>query len=148
MRKVVLYQLLSLDGVAEEPGDWLFDVDAAFVDNLGRVIQEQDAVLLGRGTYDYWVDYWPTAVPAAEYVADLKQQTGADVGIHASIALAQYLLRAHWSTSYPSSSLLRSPVTVDGCSRATGICASSGCWTSIEPQRAPFSLPTAPSSEQ
>ena len=61
MRKVVLYQLLSLDGVAEEPGDWLFDSDAAIFDNLGRVISRQDAVLLGRKTYDYWVDYWPTS---------------------------------------------------------------------------------------
>ena len=25
MRKVVLYQLLSLDGVAEEPSDWMSD---------------------------------------------------------------------------------------------------------------------------
>jgi dihydrofolate reductase len=61
MRKVVLYQLLSLDGVAEEPGDWLFDVDQAIFDNLARVIGTQDAVLLGRNTYDYWVGYWPTS---------------------------------------------------------------------------------------
>jgi hypothetical protein len=54
-RKVVLYMLLSMDGVAEEPGDWLFDADEGLVDNLGRVIRTQDAVLLGRGTYDYWV---------------------------------------------------------------------------------------------
>jgi hypothetical protein len=25
MRRVVLYQLLTLDGVAEEPGDWMTD---------------------------------------------------------------------------------------------------------------------------
>ena len=59
MRKVVLYELLSLDGVAEEPGDWMFDVDPDVFANLGRIIGNQDAVLLGRGTYDYWVDYWP-----------------------------------------------------------------------------------------
>lgn len=61
MRNVVLYQLLALDGVAEEPGNWLFDGGDEFVANLGRVIERQDAVLLGRGTYDYWVDFWPTA---------------------------------------------------------------------------------------
>lgn len=27
MRKVVLYELLSLDGVPEEPGDWMSDSD-------------------------------------------------------------------------------------------------------------------------
>jgi dihydrofolate reductase len=61
MRKVVLYQLLSLDGVAEEPGDWMFDADAAIFDNLGRVIGSQDAILLGRRTYEYWVGYWPSS---------------------------------------------------------------------------------------
>ena len=57
LRKVVVYSLLSLDGVAEEPGDWMFDVDAEVFAFLGRVIETQDDVLLGRGTYDYWVDY-------------------------------------------------------------------------------------------
>jgi dihydrofolate reductase len=61
MRKVVLYELLSLDGVAEEPGDWFFDADEAVFANLGRVIEGQDAILLGRRTYEYWVDYWPTS---------------------------------------------------------------------------------------
>ena len=61
MRSVVLYQLLSLDGVAEEPSDWVFDSDEAIFDNLGRVIASQDDVLLGRGMYEYWVDYWPTS---------------------------------------------------------------------------------------
>lgn len=61
MRKVVVYQLLSLDGVAEEPGDWMVDDTSAVVDNLTRVIEPQDAVLLGRGTYEYWSGYWPTA---------------------------------------------------------------------------------------
>jgi dihydrofolate reductase len=125
MRNVVLYQLLSLDGVAEEPSDWVFDSDEAIFDHLGRVIANQDDVLLGRGTYEYWVDYWPTSdvepfasfinatrkhvfsstpmpkdwenavqvsTPAAEYVADLKQQSGGDIGIHGSIRLASSLL--------------------------------------------------------
>ncbi len=63
MRKVVLYQLLSLDGVAEEPGDWMFDGDRAIFDNLGRVIGEQDTILLGHRTYEYWVGFWPDDGP-------------------------------------------------------------------------------------
>jgi hypothetical protein len=35
MRKVVLYQLLSLDGVAEEPGDWMGDTGPDVFANLG-----------------------------------------------------------------------------------------------------------------
>ncbi len=128
MRKVVLYQLLSLDGVAEEPSDWMFDVDRTIFDNLGNIIATQDTVLFGRKTYDYWVDFWPTSDvepfasfinnthkyvftsstptqewanstivndPPTEFVADLKQQSGGDVGVHGSIALAQSLLRAN-----------------------------------------------------
>lgn len=127
MRKVVLYQLLSLDGVAEEPGDWFFDADRDVFSNLGRIIESQDAILLGRRTYEYWVGYWPTSdvepfasfingtekhvvtsstpsqewtnstlvtTAAEDYVADLKQQTGEDIGIHGSIELARSLLRA------------------------------------------------------
>jgi dihydrofolate reductase len=61
VRAVVLYQLMSVDGVAEEPGDWVFDVDEEVFANLRRVIERQDDVLLGRGTYDYWAGYWPTS---------------------------------------------------------------------------------------
>jgi dihydrofolate reductase len=61
VRDVVLYTLLSLDGVAEEPGDWMFEADDELFTNLAEVIGSQDDVLLGRGTYDYWAGYWPTS---------------------------------------------------------------------------------------
>lgn len=60
-RRVVLYELLSLDGVAEEPGDWLFEDGPEIFEHLAEVIAAQDDVLLGRATYDYWVHYWPTS---------------------------------------------------------------------------------------
>ena len=59
MRKVVVYELLSLDGVAEHPMEFVTNWDAAMQENLGRVIATQDAVLLGRRTYDDWAGYWP-----------------------------------------------------------------------------------------
>lgn len=70
MRTVVAYQLISLDGVAEEPGDWMVGVDDTFLANLGTIIGTQDTVLLGRGTYDYWAGYWPTAdvQPFADFI--------------------------------------------------------------------------------
>ena len=61
MRNVVLLQWCSLDGVAEEPSDWFFDDGPELFDLIGRVLATQTDVLLGRGTYDYWVDFWPTA---------------------------------------------------------------------------------------
>jgi len=59
MRTVVAYELLSLDGVAEQPelffADWDDEMDA----NLDAVIATQDAVVLGRQSYEEWADYWP-----------------------------------------------------------------------------------------
>lgn len=59
MRKVVVYELLSLDGVAEKPDGFVTDWDEAMDANLGAVIASQDAVVLGRRSYDEWSGYWP-----------------------------------------------------------------------------------------
>jgi len=58
MRKVVVYELLSLDGVAESP-DTFFVWDDLLDENLAAVIATQDAVVLGRRSYDEWARYWP-----------------------------------------------------------------------------------------
>jgi dihydrofolate reductase len=60
MRKIVVYELLSLDGVAEGPDDFITDFDDVMNENLLRVIATQDTVLLGRRTYDEWAQFWPT----------------------------------------------------------------------------------------
>jgi dihydrofolate reductase len=59
MRNVVAYMLLSVDGVAEDPDQFLFQFDEAMEANLSEVIETQDTVLLGRTLYDEWSDYWP-----------------------------------------------------------------------------------------
>ena len=127
MRNVVLTQFLSLDGVAEEPSDWFFDDGPELFENIARILETQSDVLLGRATYDYWVDYWPTSdvepfatfinttpkhvatssdltgqwkdsvrisTPVVDYVRDLKQRDGDDIGIHGSIQLARSLIAA------------------------------------------------------
>lgn len=127
MRKVVVYELLSLDGVAEEPPSFIADWDDAMDANLATVIATQDAVILGRRSYTEWAQFWPssqrqpfatfingvtkyvaTSTPLdhdwanatvldgelVEFVRDLKQQRGGDVGVHASISVAQALLAA------------------------------------------------------
>ena len=127
MRKVVVYELLSLDGVAEQPDEFITDFDAVMRENLGRVIAAQDAVILGRRTYDEWAGFWPTSDiepfasfingvqkfvvtskppdpvwggttvlegGLADFVSQIKQHPGADIGIHGSISVAQSLLEA------------------------------------------------------
>lgn len=59
MRKVVLYELLSLDGVAEDPDQFINEWDEAMAQNLASVIAEQDAVILGRRSYEEWARFWP-----------------------------------------------------------------------------------------
>src|SRR4051794_17726894 len=125
VRKIVVYELMSLDGVAESPETFFADWDDAMDANLAAVIETQDAVVLGRHSYTEWADFWPsseiqpfaafingvakhvaTSTPLdrewagataidgglVEFVRDLKQQPGGDVGVHASISVAQALL--------------------------------------------------------
>jgi dihydrofolate reductase len=75
VRKVVAYELLSLDGVAEQPDEFVTDWDETMQENLGRVIATQDAVLLGRRTYDEWAGFWPTSEiePFASFINGVEK---------------------------------------------------------------------------
>jgi dihydrofolate reductase len=127
VRKIVVYEVVSLDGVAEDPDRFFADWDDAMDANLAAVIATQDAVILGRRSYTEWAQFWPssqiqpfatfinavtkyvaTSTPLdqewanatvvdgglVDWVRDLKQQRGGDVGVHASIGVAQALLAA------------------------------------------------------
>lgn len=61
LRKVVVYELLSLDGVAQDPDEFIADWDDVVDANLAEVIASQDAVILGRRSYDEWSRYWPAS---------------------------------------------------------------------------------------
>jgi dihydrofolate reductase len=127
VRKIVVYELLSLDGVAERPDSFFADWDEVMDANLAAVIAPQDAVILGRRSYTEWAEYWPsskiepfaafingvtkhvaTSTPLDRdwpnatavdgglvgFVQNLQQQHGGDIGVHASISVAQALLAA------------------------------------------------------
>lgn len=70
MRKVVASLFITLDGVVEEPGDWQEHFDDEMMAALQARLANADAVLLGRGTYEYWYQYWPTATmePFASFI--------------------------------------------------------------------------------
>ena len=59
MRKIVVYELLSLDGVAEAPETFFAAWDDVLDAGLAAVIAPQDAVILGRRSYDEWAEFWP-----------------------------------------------------------------------------------------
>src|SRR5580692_2262314 len=129
MRKVVVSEYLSLDGVAEQPNEFVLfsDFDDSSAEEIARVISTQDTVLLGRRTYDDWAAFWPsseiepfasfinpvekfvfTSAPLEttwsnatavhgdmiEFVSELKQRPGNDIGVGGSITLVQSLLEA------------------------------------------------------
>ena len=58
-RKVVAYELLSLDGVAEAPDQFITAWDDETDAKLVHLIATQDAVILGRRSYDEWAEFWP-----------------------------------------------------------------------------------------
>jgi dihydrofolate reductase len=61
MRKVVAFEFLSVDGVAEAP-DRFFTAWDDVVDAAGdALIATQDAVVLGRRSYDEWAAFWPSS---------------------------------------------------------------------------------------
>lgn len=62
MRKLVSHLFISLDGVVEAPNRFLRpeqygDLDLFHEDTIGG----QDAVLMGRKTYEEWAAFWPTS---------------------------------------------------------------------------------------
>jgi dihydrofolate reductase len=70
MRKITAGLFSSIDGVVEAPNEWqpAFDEEMGAV--LSRMLDEQDAVLLGRVTFAEWAEYWPTSTdePFASYI--------------------------------------------------------------------------------
>ena len=62
MRKVILFNLISLDGYFEGPDrniDW-HNVDEEFNEFAIQQTGEFGALLFGRVTYDLMASYWPT----------------------------------------------------------------------------------------
>jgi dihydrofolate reductase len=75
VRQVIAYELLSLDGVAESPNEFITEWDEAMDENLARVIGTQDTVVLGRQTYDDWSTFWPPSdiQPFADFINPVEK---------------------------------------------------------------------------
>lgn len=61
MRRVIVTEYVTLDGVFDEPGEWSFPFwnEEAFKFKYDELFAS-DAQLLGRRTYDGFVQAWPT----------------------------------------------------------------------------------------
>src|SRR6266704_400132 len=73
MRKIVVFMMVTLDGVMQAPGGPEEDTSGGFKyggwtapysdEAMGKIVDEELSVsfdlLLGRKTYDIWKEYWP-----------------------------------------------------------------------------------------
>jgi dihydrofolate reductase len=84
VRKVVLYNLMSLDGAVDDPDRYFMPsqeagqppvFDSVMDDNEAQIIRAQDTVILGRHMYDEWSRYWPTIEnqPFADFINRVKK---------------------------------------------------------------------------
>jgi len=82
MRKLILEEWVSLDGyVADKNGQLDFFTNLtpeqnkySDADQL-KFLETIDTILLGRRTYDLFVDFWPTATTNKEVIADKLNET-------------------------------------------------------------------------
>lgn len=83
---------ISLDGVIESPETWHFDY---FNDEMGAAVGElmsgNDAMLLGRQTYDEFAQYWPNA--------DTGDQLTAKMNGSRKYVVSNTLTEATWENS-------------------------------------------------
>jgi dihydrofolate reductase len=92
MRKVIVSNLVSLDGFFEGPNkelDW-FVIDPEFLDYAKDLLRGVDTLLFGAVTYEHMANYWPSA-PADE-IAD-------NMNTLLKIVFSRTLERADWNNS-------------------------------------------------
>lgn len=75
MRRLILQEWISLDGFAVD-GEGSLDffppseADRSSDEDQLAFLDSVDTILLGRRTYELFVDYWPTATTDTELIAD------------------------------------------------------------------------------
>jgi dihydrofolate reductase len=101
MRKVYAGLFSSIDGVVEGPNEWQPAFDADMGAALARMLDGQDAVLLGRVTFFEWAGYWPTSAdePFASWINGVQKYV-------ASTTLSSDDVDSYWANSM----LIKGPV--------------------------------------
>lgn len=75
MGKIIVEQIVSLDGYAEDARGSIdfFDAEVSRINEADadqlRMVSGIAAIVLGRRTYQLFADYWPSADPVAEPIA-------------------------------------------------------------------------------
>ena len=75
MRRLILEEWISLDGFAVDREGTLDFLPASEADRFSdrdqlEFLESVDTIVLGRRTYELFVDFWPTATTDEETIAD------------------------------------------------------------------------------
>jgi dihydrofolate reductase len=77
VRKVIVVELLSLDGVMESPEEWAFSYSNAEMEEMNASgMAASDALLLGRVTYEGLAAFWPNqpgGTPMVDYINSVSK---------------------------------------------------------------------------
>jgi dihydrofolate reductase len=77
VRKVIVVELLSLDGVMESPEEWTFSYSNAEMEEMNASgMAASDALLLGRVTYEGLAAFWPnqpSSEPIVNYINSVSK---------------------------------------------------------------------------
>jgi dihydrofolate reductase len=100
MRKVILQEWVSLDGYAVDADGSLDFFPATEQDRYSdrdqlAFLDGVDTILLGRKTYELFVDYWPTASTDREIIADRLNELP-------KLVFSNTLTEAPWGTWPPA----------------------------------------------
>ena len=116
MRKIVLQEMMSLDGFMAGPNgefDWPL-ADEEFEWYANGLLNAADTLLLGRNTYQMFASYWPSAASSAtgtlrksdgiEFVVPTNEtsvhdQVAARMNAYRKIVFSRTLDRVEWNNS-------------------------------------------------
>jgi dihydrofolate reductase len=71
VRRVIVSEFVSLDGVVEAPDQWHFPYwSDEMGQEIGAAMGQADAMLMGRVLYEEWAAFWPQQDPEENPVAD------------------------------------------------------------------------------
>jgi dihydrofolate reductase len=95
MRKLIVTEFYSLDGLMSDPEDQMDWVTINFSQDMGKYVDDvyanADTLFLGEVTYKIMANYWPTADTNPEEIKKMKQEPGKNMLVAGSASIVQQL---------------------------------------------------------
>ena len=91
MRRITAGLFISIDGVTQSPDKWQFEFDEVMGEALTAAMNAQDALLIGRTTYEEWSAYWPNATTDLDFAKHINEKP--------KYVVASKLQKADWKNS-------------------------------------------------